>query len=48
MAEVLPESVNPNPPEVSPPKCLSGQTMITLFPDRAISTAEITAAEVPP
>jgi hypothetical protein len=48
MAALFPVSVNPSPPLDSPPKCVSGQTMIADLPIFLACTAAITPALVPP
>lgn len=48
MVFLLPESVQPKPLLVSPPRCLSGETMMTDLPIFLACTPAVTAAEVPP
>ena len=48
MAALLPMSVQPNPPELSPPRCLPGSTTTTVLPILLACTAATTPALVPP
>ncbi len=48
MAALLPMSVAPRPPVVSPPRCLPGSMSTTVLPIRAACTAAATPPDVPP